>query len=112
MSAWRIFRLAVDGGGYVGRFGWRRGIRDLSEQGNSWFYKRNLSPMNVRKKPVCQTTAVCFGPIERVSEKPYLAAGNSSQLLDLNGDGQLDLVQFQGPSSGFISVHGRTLGTV
>ncbi|MBY7110689.1 toxin [Bacillus sp. 17RED48] len=73
----------------------------LTEQGNSWFYKRNLSPINFRNENRVQTTAICFGPAERVAELPFLTADNQYQLLDLSGDGRLDLVRFQGPSPGF-----------
>jgi RHS repeat-associated protein len=62
----------------------------LTEQADAWFYKRNLGEGN-------------FGPSERVVAKPSLAALNSGrqQLLDLAGDGQIDLVIFAGPTPGF-----------
>lgn len=62
----------------------------LSEQAEAWFYKRNLGEGH-------------FGPLERVATKPSLAAlaGGRQQLLDLAGDGQLDLVAFAGPTPGF-----------
>ncbi len=61
----------------------------LTQQGTGWFYKPNLG--NGR-----------FGPQERVAEKPSLTALNSGQqLLDLAGDGQLDLVNLEGPVLGF-----------
>jgi len=62
----------------------------LSEQAEAWFYKRNLGDGH-------------FGPLERVATKPSLAALTSGrqQLLDLAGDGQIDLVSFSGPTPGF-----------
>ncbi|MFB3885321.1 MAG: SpvB/TcaC N-terminal domain-containing protein [Thermodesulfobacteriota bacterium] len=62
----------------------------LTEQADAWFYKPNLGDGK-------------FGPLETVALRPSLAAlsGGRQQLLDLAGDGQLDLVEFNGPVSGF-----------
>lgn len=62
----------------------------LTEQADAWFYKSNLGDGH-------------FGPLEVVALKPSLAnlGGGSQQLIDLAGDGQLDLVTFAGPSPGF-----------
>jgi RHS repeat-associated protein len=62
----------------------------LTEQADAWFYKANLGGGQ-------------FGPLELVAAKPSLAALSSGrqQLLDLAGDGQLDLVEFGGPVPGF-----------
>jgi RHS repeat-associated protein len=62
----------------------------LSEQGNSWYYKPNAGGGH-------------FGPTELVARQPSLAALNqgAQQLLDLAGDGSLDLVQFNSPTPGF-----------
>jgi RHS repeat-associated protein len=62
----------------------------LTEQANEWFYKPNLGEGR-------------FGPLEKVTRKPSLAALNNGrqQLLDLAGDGRLDLVEFGGPNPGF-----------
>lgn len=53
----------------------------LTEQADAWYYKRNLGNGT-------------FGPIERVALKPSLAAlsAGRQQLLDLAGEGRLDLV--------------------
>ncbi len=77
----------------------------LTEQGGSWFYKRNLSPLNtvvdadgekLRTKPQ-------FAPLEVVAKQPSLAAVGTGgqQLMDLGGNGQLDLVQWHRPTPGF-----------
>lgn len=66
----------------------------LTEQANAWFYKPNLGGGK-------------FGPMQEVARKPSLAAlsGGRQQLLDLAGDGQLDLAELEGPTPGF---YGRT----
>ena len=61
----------------------------LTEQGPGWFYKPNLGGAR-------------FAPQETVAVKPSLAALSSGQqLLDLAGDGQLDLVLLDSPVAGF-----------
>ena len=75
----------------------------LTEQAEGWFYKRNLSPINLQGESGRQSVNACFGPLERVAEKPSSAAmaGGRQQFLDLAGDGQLDLVDLAGPVPGF-----------
>lgn len=75
----------------------------LSQQGDQWFYKRNLSPSNIRNDCGEPHAAASFGPVELIAKKPSLAAIDSGrqQLLDLAGDGQLDLVELDGPTPGF-----------
>jgi len=75
----------------------------LTEQADSWFYKPNLSPVNLHSENGVQFTLAQFGPVETVARKPSLATLRSGrqQLLDLAGDGHLDLVQFDGPTPGF-----------
>ncbi len=75
----------------------------LTEQGGGWFYKRNLSPATERKVNQDSFTDVCLAPLKLVASKPSLAALNSGeqQLLDLAGDGQLDLAMLSGPVPGF-----------
>jgi RHS repeat-associated protein len=62
----------------------------LTEQAGSWFYKPNLGEG-------------LFGPLEEVISVPSLAvlSGGQQQLLDLAGDGQLDLAIFSDPTPGF-----------
>jgi Salmonella virulence plasmid 65kDa B protein/FG-GAP-like repeat len=62
----------------------------LTEQADAWFYKPNLGEGR-------------FGPPQTVAAKPSLAAltGGRQQLLDLAGDGQLDLVSLAGQTPGF-----------
>ncbi|UVO28155.1 SpvB/TcaC N-terminal domain-containing protein [Bradyrhizobium arachidis] len=62
----------------------------LTEQAGAWFYKPNLGEGR-------------FGALQVVRTKPSLfaMASGGTQLLDLSGDGQLDVVSFTGPAPGF-----------
>ena len=62
----------------------------LSEQGTGWYYKRNLGQGR-------------FGATELVAKKPSLGAlaSGTQQLLDVVGDGNLDLVEFATGQAGF-----------
>ncbi len=62
----------------------------LTEQAGAWFYKPNLGDGK-------------FGAMETVAAKPSLASlsGGNTQLLDLAGDGQLDVAEFGGTVPGF-----------
>jgi RHS repeat-associated protein len=62
----------------------------LTEQGGAWFYKPNAGHGR-------------FRPIEVISPQPSLAAlgQRKQQLLDLAGDGNLDLVELSSPTPGF-----------
>ena len=74
----------------------------LTEQAGGWFYKRNLSPINVVGQNSFAHIEARFAPVELVATKP--ASGLSSghaQFMDLAGDGQLDLVTLHGPTPGF-----------
>jgi RHS repeat-associated protein len=75
----------------------------LTEQAGSWFYKANLSPVNQQTINGAQVTLPEFAPVELVRRQPTLASLSSGrqQLLDLSGHGQLDLVDFEGPTPGF-----------
>ncbi len=75
----------------------------LTEQAGGWFYKRNLSPISVKKENGKETPVAKFAPVESVSSKPSLSrvAAGQQQFLDLAGDGKLDLVQLERPLSGF-----------
>ncbi len=61
----------------------------LSEQDGAWYYKSNLGEGR-------------FGPAERPPRLPSLApAKGGAQLLDLAGDGRLDLANFAVPTPGY-----------
>jgi RHS repeat-associated protein len=75
----------------------------LSEQANGWFYKRNLSPLNKQNDNGKETLAARFAPLEFVAALPAHTSFSSGgqQFLDLAGDGQIDLVQFNRPLAGY-----------
>jgi RHS repeat-associated protein len=73
----------------------------LTEQGGAWFYKRNLSPINVKPDNGVPHTVAKFAPVEVIAAQPNLAlAGGQAQFMDLAGDGQPDLVVLDGPTPG------------
>lgn len=66
----------------------------LTDEGGSWAYKRNLSPLDPARAR--------FTPREEVASVPsHATLGGAQQLLDLSGDGKLDLVAFADPLPGF-----------
>jgi RHS repeat-associated protein len=75
----------------------------LTEQGGRWYYKPNYSPANPQTVNGEQITVPQFGAVQVVALQPSLASLSSGrqQLMDLSGDGKLDLVEFDGPSPGF-----------
>ncbi|HEV8325327.1 MAG TPA: SpvB/TcaC N-terminal domain-containing protein, partial [Myxococcota bacterium] len=77
----------------------------LSDHGGAWGYKRNLAPVTPAVLADGQpATRACFGPLETLAALPsrsQLGGGGGLQLLDLSGDGQLDLVSFDPPTPGF-----------
>ena len=79
----------------------------LTEQGGAWFYKRNQSAVSVKDPAGKETTVARFAPLERVATMPSSAnLSGGQQLMDLAGNGQLDVVDFEGPTPGFFE---RTL---
>jgi RHS repeat-associated protein len=74
----------------------------LTEQGGTWYYKRNLSANNFPPEGDGTHPVPDFGSMEVVSTQPNAVLGRgASQFLDLAGDGQLDVVQMDGPARGF-----------
>src|SRR5215212_7984024 len=74
----------------------------LTEQAGSWFYKRNLSPINVKADKGEPETDAMFSPVELVAAKPNVwLGGGQVQFMDLAGDGRPDLVVMDSPTSGF-----------
>jgi RHS repeat-associated protein len=70
----------------------------LTEQGEGWFYKRNLSAVEDGESVIAR-----LGPAELIAPRPSLSALESgrSQFLDFAGDGQLDLANLEAPVPGF-----------
>jgi RHS repeat-associated protein len=80
----------------------------LTEQGDEWFYKRNLAPINLESDATGALRARAkFAPIELVATKPNATVG-ATQFMDLDGNGQIDLVAFNGPTPGFYEHDGET----
>jgi RHS repeat-associated protein len=74
----------------------------LTEQGGAWFYKRNQSAVPVKDGVGEEVTIAKFAPLECVATMPSSAnLSGGQQLMDLAGDGQLDVVDFEGPTPGF-----------
>ncbi|MFM2304159.1 MAG: hypothetical protein RLZZ135_1569 [Cyanobacteriota bacterium] len=72
----------------------------LTEQGNGWFYKRNISPINNIPKESKHIEAQ-FAAVELVASKPISGLANGAQFLDLAGDGRPDVVTLRGAVPGF-----------
>jgi RHS repeat-associated protein len=73
----------------------------LTEQADGWYYKRNLSANNLVSEDGNQHTEARLGAIEIVARKPIVGLADGGQFLDVAGDGQVDLVQMDGPLHGF-----------
>ncbi len=77
----------------------------LTEQAGCWFYKRNLGPINlVTEAPgqAAERALAKLAPIELIGAKPNVMLGpGGGQLMDLSGDGRLDVVMLDGPIPGF-----------
>jgi RHS repeat-associated protein len=71
----------------------------LTEQGGGWFYKRNLSPL----AQTSEGNVARFATAELLATIPSLASRLTSRhaFVDLAGDGDIDVVDFQGPTPGF-----------
>ncbi|QPF72251.1 toxin [Roseateles sp. DAIF2] len=79
----------------------------LSQQSRGWFYKRNESPLN--RQVGAHTWSPRFAPLESLPAIPAVSslASPRVKLMDLAGDGQLDVVQFEPPVAGFYERTGR-----
>jgi RHS repeat-associated protein len=73
----------------------------LAEQADGWFYKRNLSANHQIKEDGGERTIARLAALEVVANKPASGLATGAQFLDLAGDGQVDLVQMEGPVRGF-----------
>ncbi len=71
----------------------------LTEQAGAWFYKRNESAAT--REP--EGYRARFAPLETVARTPpgNPLTARGAQLLDLAGDGQLDVVELDRPVAGF-----------
>lgn len=78
----------------------------LTEQAGGWFYKPNESTItrtrNLNDKEYLENRFTAqLGPTQLVSTLPSGGLASSRQLMDIDGNGQLDLVQLASPMSGF-----------
>jgi RHS repeat-associated protein len=81
----------------------------LTEQGGAWFYKRNLSPINPAPNTDGARVIAKFGPERMLAKQPVpISSEVRLQLLDLAGDGDLDLVEFGGSAPGFYKQTGNS----
>jgi Salmonella virulence plasmid 65kDa B protein/Insecticide toxin TcdB middle/N-terminal region/Insecticide toxin TcdB middle/C-terminal region len=73
----------------------------LTEQAGAWYYKRNTSANNIVKDNGTERVKPRFSASKLVSPKPNESLSTGAQFMDLAGDGQLDLVELEGPVAGF-----------
>ena len=74
----------------------------LFDWNGSWTYRRNLSPVNlVLQSDGKRKTVARFAPLETIPRLPSANALLLERLMDLSGDGQLDVVTLQEPNAGF-----------
>jgi len=75
----------------------------LTEQSGAWYYKRNLSPLPFIDEQGNQKQSVRFAPVEAISPLPSFSSLSSGehQIMDLAGDGEVDVVSYDGPTPGF-----------
>ncbi len=78
----------------------------LTEQGQGWFYKRNLSPLHASSKEP-HFARVEFSPTERIVKRPAAQFAEGAQLMDMAGNGEPDLVTFSGETPGFYQHDGK-----
>ncbi|MFE0458305.1 SpvB/TcaC N-terminal domain-containing protein [Kitasatospora sp. NPDC058965] len=81
----------------------------LTEQGGCWYYLPNLSGAEPGTEPApeahdpgepAEPRRVRFGPRETVGARPNQTLAGGARLMDLSGDGRLDLVTLDGPVTG------------
>ncbi len=79
----------------------------LTQQGKSWYYKRNISSIPLQDSEGKTILEARFEAVEKVSSIPSTSDLSSQQLMDISGDGKLDLVQFDGLSGYFEKTNER-----
>ena len=79
----------------------------LTEQGGTWFYKRNLSALPVTLPDGRQVVRAAFAPVETVALTPNVELDRGVDFMDLAGDGQQDVVMLGGPTPGLYEHDGE-----
>ncbi|TIN77493.1 SpvB/TcaC N-terminal domain-containing protein [Mesorhizobium sp.] len=79
----------------------------LSEQGQGWYYKRNLSPLPVAGGPGGASVTARFAPLEAVRSKPNVMLADGAELLDFGSDGGADILVERREMSGVYRHDGR-----
>jgi RHS repeat-associated protein len=72
----------------------------LTEHGDTWYYKRNLSPIHPEPNDSGELVQAHFAPLETVALKPNASLRRGAEVTDLAGDGQPDVVMMKGPTPG------------
>lgn len=70
----------------------------LSLQAGAWWYKRNRSALTRRIEDGAERFDARFDALELIGSAPALASSGAAELVDVNGDGRLDLVQLSAPA--------------
>jgi RHS repeat-associated protein len=75
----------------------------LAEQGDAWFYKRNLTPLSLANDSTEPEPTARFEPLTEVSQLPGSSRAQtpSHQFMNLSGDGHLDCAVLDRPGAGF-----------
>jgi RHS repeat-associated protein len=81
----------------------------LAQQGDAWFFKRNVSPLTLSSTAGGVTSTAQFDPVIEEASLPSVAGAPARlhQFLDLAGDGRLDCVTLEGPAPGFFERTGE-----
>ncbi|CAM4080809.1 SpvB/TcaC N-terminal domain-containing protein [Vreelandella rituensis] len=79
----------------------------VTEQGGTWFYQRNLSPITPYPGGKTGQVQARFGALEQVALKPNMASTSGGHFMDLAGDGETDLVLLDGPTPGLFEHDGN-----
>jgi RHS repeat-associated protein len=82
----------------------------LAEQGDAWFYKRNLTPLSLALDSGQSEPSARFEDLTEISRLPALAQARTPhhQFMDLVGDGHLDCVVLERPGAGFYERNDRS----
>lgn len=93
--------IGLDGGAYRWTDLHGEGIPGiLTEQANTWFYKRNWSPIPDKLPDGSEIVRAKFSPLETIAFKPNASLNAGAEFMDLAGDGQPDVVVMEDSTPG------------